>query len=254
MSWLNAIKKVLSDSGEAMHYKDITEEIISKQLIKTKIGATPSATVSSYLTTNIDTFQRVERGKYILKEAFEFNKNNLTKNKDEKDSIITSFGMFWSRDFITWKNKPSLLGRENAKSDIIDFKEQIGVYLLYDGREIIYVGRSTDQSIAQRLNKHTTDRLSSRWDRFSWFGLLPIDKNGKLIKALKNYNLGFVISTLEAILIEALEPCKNRQGGKGFSSIEYIQKEDPKIEMKRKMKSIENYMQELMKETKQEIL
>lgn len=244
MSWLSAIKKVLSDSGEAMHYKDITEKIISKQLIKTKIGPTPSATVSSYLTTNKDIFQRVERGMYILKETFEINKSNLSKGKDENDSIITSFGMFWNRNFIVWRNKPSLLGRENAKSDTIDFKEQIGVYLLYDGREIIYVGRSSDQSISQRLNTHTTDRLSSRWDRFSWFGLLPIDENGKLIKASKNYNLSFVISTLEAILIEALEPCKNRQGGKGFSSIEYIQKEDPEIEKRRNIKLIEDIIQE----------
>ncbi|MEO5372379.1 MAG: winged helix-turn-helix domain-containing protein, partial [Magnetococcus sp. DMHC-1] len=49
-SWKEAIKKVLSESGEPLHYADISAQILSLGYYKTD-GATPSATVSAQITS-----------------------------------------------------------------------------------------------------------------------------------------------------------------------------------------------------------
>ncbi len=33
----------------------------------------------------------------------------------------------------------------------VNFHGQMGIYLLYDGREVIYVGRTTDRALGKRL-------------------------------------------------------------------------------------------------------
>ncbi len=69
----------------------------------------------------------------------------------------------------------------------VDFCNQLGIYLLYDGREVIYVGRTTDRPLGKRLYEHTIDRMSARWDRFSWFGLLPVSDDGSLGELSESY-------------------------------------------------------------------
>ena len=122
-----------------------------------------------------------------------------------------------------------LLGKQKDGSINADFCNQVGIYLLYDGREVIYVGRTTKRSIGARLFEHTTDRFAVRWDRFSWFGLLPVTDDGKLSKQPDQYKAESVIPALEAILIEALEPRQNRKRGDDLSAVEYIQQPDPLI-------------------------
>lgn len=105
--------------------------------------------------------------------------------------------------------------------------------MLYDGREVIYVGRSTNRPLGKRLFEHTVDRMSARWDRFSWFGLLPVSEAGQLGSLPAEYIAATIIPALEAILIEALEPRQNRKRGDDLAAVEYIQRVDPEIEKKR---------------------
>lgn len=119
----------------------------------------------------------------------------------------------------------------------VDFCGQLGIYLLYDGREVVYVGRTTERPLGRRLYEHTLDRMSVRWDRFSWFGLLPVSETGELGKLPASFAATKLIPALEAILIEALEPRQNRKRGDDLAAVEYIQKSDPEIEKKR-MKAI----------------
>ena len=54
-----------------------------------------------------------------------------------------------------------------------------------------------------------------------------------------------MIGTLEALLIEALEPPQNRKRGDDFSSVEYIQDIDPELrerDIKNTLRSIEQKM------------
>ena len=117
-----------------------------------------------------------------------------------------------------------------------DFCGQHGVYLLHDVREVIYVGRTTKGDLGRRLYDHTRDRLQGRWSRFSWFGFRPVSSTGKLgekTEALPaNYRMETLIATIEAVLIEALEPRQNRKRGDGVKVTEYRQVADPEIKQK----------------------
>lgn len=171
-----------------------------------------------------------------------------TESIDEDEAqyaIVSSFGMFWRRSAVEWKASPRLLGMQKIDATAVDFCGQVGIYLLYDGREVIYVGRSTNRPLGQRLFEHTLDRFSARWDRFSWFGLLPVSEDAELGPLPTSYDGAKIIPALEAILIEALEPRQNRKRGDDLSSVEYLQKEDPAIKKKMIKQSINSALDRL---------
>src|SRR5439155_10147535 len=118
----------------------------------------------------------------------------------ELSGIIKAFGMFWRRDKVDWAIKPTLRGQQQEGADSVNFADQIGVYLLHDGREVVYVGRTAEKRLGTRLSEHTRDRLNGRWDRFSWFGLLEVTEEGKLAERQSN-TIGSedLIVTLEAL-------------------------------------------------------
>ena len=157
---------------------------------------------------------------------------------NNSDSIIQSFGMYWQRELVLWKNDPKMYGRQQALAKSVDFGHQNGIYILYDHHTVVYVGRSIVRPLGKRLFEHTVDRLGSRWNRFSWFGLLEVTNEGSLREA----SLAVLVATLEALLIEALEPPQNRKRGDDFSAIEYIQDVDPELkerELKNTLRAIE---------------
>ena len=91
----------------------------------------------------------------------------------------------------------------------------------------MYVGRA-EHSLGRRLHEHTVDRLNGRWTRFSWFGLYAVEESGAL-KASINFAripVDLVIVTMEAVLIEGLEPRQNRKRGDGFRAVEFLQRSD----------------------------
>lgn len=252
LTWRKAIEKVLGEAPGAMHYKDLTDKIIADGL-RSSLGATPARSVNAELTTAIKNeqdscpFQKIGRGLFVWKAKAGINKLPGSVNEppdDENDDVqyevISSFGMFWRRDAVDWSPTSKILGMQQIGAESVDFYKQIGIYLLYDGREVIYVGRATDRPLGRRLYEHTADRLSTRWDRFSWFGLLPVSEAGELGNIPDTY-LGIkIIPAVEAILIEALEPRQNRKRGDDLSAVEYIQREDPQIQKKKLMKSVED--------------
>ncbi len=249
LPWRKAIEKVLEVEQGSMHYKDIAEKVVSEGL-RTTIGATPAASVNSAINTSIreegddSPFQGVGKGEYILKKKAgglkkASNSSIATGSESRSEvetpsSVISSFGMYWRRDRILWVSKPRVLGMQQIGAEHVDFNEQNGIYLLYDSREVIYVGRTTDRPLGRRLFEHTVDRLSTRWDRFSWFGLLPVSEKGKLGPLDGSFEASKIIPAFEAILIEALEPRQNRKRGDDLSAVEYFQKEDPEIDIRNK--------------------
>lgn len=147
--------------------------------------------------------------------------------------LITAFGMFWRRDLVDWSVSSTavrVLGRQSQDEKVIDFAQQIGVYLLHDGARTIYTGRVSSPRLGARLAEHTKDRVSGRWDRFSWFGLRPVLSTGVLGAAGSNFGTDLVVATMEAILIEGLEPPQNRRQGDGMTGQEYTQAEDPSLQ------------------------
>ncbi|PJK02395.1 hypothetical protein CO612_10255 [Lysobacteraceae bacterium NML71-0210] len=250
-TWRAAINQVLGESETPLHYNEIAQRIVSAGL-RVGLGVTPAATVNAQISASIKhdpatPYQRVGKGIFTLKAGVAPKQKRLPKEKltpiveasDEIEAqyeIVTSFGMFWRRDAVQWTAKPKIWGKQQLGSTPVDFNKQLGIYLLYDGREVIYIGRTTDRPLGRRLYEHTLDRLAARWDRFSWFGLLPILTNGDLDSLPANYDAAKIIPALEAILIEALEPRQNRKRGDDLSAAEFIQHEDPTIQ-KRKVKA-----------------
>lgn len=258
-SWLEAIKKVLAESDSPLHYTEISEYILSRGYYKTD-GATPAATVNAQISASIkheaekSPFIRVGRGIFTLKEGSRVIKldnekkasaNNIQSVDELSESIIHSFGMYWQRDLIVWRSDPKVYGKQQALSKPVDFGKQKGIYILYDHHTVVYVGRSIDRPLGKRLYEHTIDRLGSRWNRFSWFGLLDVSQEGNLKETTYNSSLASLVATLEALLIEALEPPQNRKRGDDFSAIEYIQDIDPELkerEIQNTLRSIEQKM------------
>jgi len=253
LKWKEAIVKVLEEEKKALHYTTIAELIAEKGYRKS-LGATPQDTVSANMTTDINKnkeksiFAKVDRGYYILRKFLDDRTFLLTEDAETKNiksqnltpkklRIINSFGLYWNRNLVHWKTTPDLLGIQQIGATDVNFKDQIGIYLLHDGRETIYVGQAIEQPLGQRLRNHISDRLGGRWDRFSWFGLFPVNDNGGLNKDLKfdGITIKDFGDILEAILIESIEPRQNRKQGNLFAGIEYLQQEAPEI--KKRMKA-----------------
>jgi hypothetical protein len=129
----------------------------------------------------------------------------------------------WRRDQVVWGrggNRGALKGRRSRRE--IDFRNQIGVYVLYDeGRNPIYVGQAGQghARLFTRLRTHQRDSLANRWQYFSWFGLLSVNKNSELnVRDDPSKRVtGTIRSTLneiEGVLIAATEPRFNKQGAR----------------------------------------
>lgn len=259
LTWRQAIEKVLGATTSPLHYNEITEQIISDGFRK-NLGATPAATVNAQISASIkkdglkSPYVRVAKGTYVLAKpeiASTVATSKLTpsvsvpEESEAQYDIVTSFGMFWRRNAIEWMATPKILGMQQIGATPVDFNKQLGIYLLYDGREVIYIGRTTDRPLGRRLYEHTSDRMAARWDRFSWFGLLPVSESGALGNLPDTYEAAKMIPALEAILIEALEPRQNRKRGDDLSAVEYIQREDPEIQKKKVKESLEMALNKL---------
>ncbi len=250
MTWKDAIIYVmqnnrLNDSYRPMHYRDITDLIIDQKL-RDSYGKTPADTVNAQLTTNKNLFESLGEGIYRLTEKGEsfadFGKQaqkNGTVNKEENTplseikiskTLIKTYGMFWMRDGVNWNHNPKLLGVQSTGATAVDLSEMRGIYMLYDGREVIYVGQAVDQPILKRLVQHTKNRLATRWNRFSWFGIDGVCASGKIEKIdnLINTDIYSLANALEGILIEGLEPRQNRRQGDDWG-FEYYQEIDKEI-------------------------
>ncbi len=270
MKWIDAILKVLSEEGQAMHYQDIANKIVDHQF-RENVGATPASTVNSVISQNISElsedswFIRVNMGEYFLNPKRHLITTTLLQDLPNLESpeqeleileetteeiskgLIKSFGMFWSRHEVFWKNNPSLYGAEQKGADKVDFASQVGIYMLHDGREVLYIGQAMDQSIVQRLYQHTSDRLGGRWDRFSWFGFKGVMPDGSLLPIAIDQTISYyeLADTLEAIMVEGLEPRQNRKRGNKFSGKEFIQEKDSALLRKDMLNLLEQMKNQL---------
>jgi hypothetical protein len=157
------------------------------------------------------------------------------RKKRSVKSLIKNYGLMWRRNSVFWGHggkRGSLIGRRSRQQ--IDFRDQIGVYVLYDeGRRPTYVGQAGrgKARLFNRLSGHTRDSLSLRWQYFSWFGLLGVNKSGQLSgwddeSKHVGGTIGSTLDEIEGVLIAATEPPFNKQGAK-FRGARYRQVPDP---------------------------
>jgi len=165
----------------------------------------------------------------------------VAKRKKAKSikSVIKNYGLMWRRDSVSWgggRRKGVLLGRRSRR--VIDFRDQIGVYVLYDEtRRPVYVGQAGQGNarLFKRLRSHKRDSLALRWQYFSWFGLLGVNKNGRLSgwdnkgKRVSG-TIGSTLNEIEGVLIAATEPAFNKQGARFRGIHRYRQALNPEAE------------------------
>lgn len=265
LTWREAIENVLRQATDPMHYTDIAEEIATRRLRGDELGATPANTVSATINLSMrdegrdSPFVKVERGVYALRERVNLEPAPQpvsmetaqgTEISSDATGLVSAFGMFWDRTKVVWSAQPKILGQQQAGSNPVDFGDQRGVYLLHDAQGVVYVGLATDQGLGRRLSQHTGDRLGGRWTRFSWFGVHAVNDDGTL-SARSEFNrlpVEVVIITMEAVLIEGLEPRQNRKRGNDFKAVEYLQVEDPSLELGR-MKAVMRKLEESIART-----
>lgn len=150
---------------------------------------------------------------------------------------IRNFGHFWNRDDVDW-GSPGIPGSlkgypaKHRKREETDFKDQIGIYVLFDdNREVIYLGQtgsSEKNRMLSRLRDHTRDHLRDRWAYFSWFGFRKVNNNRYLsdnqgpdsVKQVKGTD---ALNEIEAVLLQLFEPKINKQGPKWGGTEEYLQ-------------------------------
>ena len=265
MQWREAVEKVLGDAADPMHYTDIAEEIAAQELRGgDELGATPANTVSATITNSLrdegdlSPFVRIERGVYGLRKKNQLEAASHTvipetpatvaEISSDATGLVNAYGMFWDRTKVAWAAQAKILGQQQTGSNPVDFADQRGVYLLHDAQGVVYVGRATDQGLGRRLFQHINDRLGGRWTRFSWFGVHPVNDDGTLSirSEFPHLPVDVVIVTMEAVLIEGLEPRQNRKRGDDFKAVEYLQVEDPTLELGR-MKAMMRKLEENFK-------
>lgn len=238
-TWDDAISQILQAEGGALHYAEIANRIVASG-IKTFVGATPRHTVASILSTSIRSgsspYRKVAKGEFALAQTLNESAQppsvEVDTSVDEESGALRALGMYWRREAVIWSARPKILGRQSAGATHVDFAEQLGIYLLHDRDRVVYVGRAAD-ALVTRLKAHTADRLEGRWDRFSWFGLRDVGADGQLSDAHTAWDQEAVIETLEALLIECLEPPQNRRRGDNLAAIEFLQVKDPDIDRKK---------------------
>lgn len=267
LSWKDAIRYVLKYVGEPMTTTAIADKI-SEWGLRANVIANPVPAVNTVMRKHLVTeVEQTEDGTYRLNDEAEAlisldqfsskpenaadiaedEKVTQEVSKENNSRLIRSQGIFWSRNEVIWRasqeenrlarrSATQLWGRASTRAPIIDFGSQPGIYILYNGNQPIYVGQADDGRLADRIGEHTRDRLKSRWDTFSWFGLKGVRQDSAELEAEVAYSLqsgNFVkqlIDALEGLLIEGVEPVQNRRQGNGFKAIEFLQVTDPALE------------------------
>lgn len=158
-------------------------------------------------------------------------------------AIIKNYGFLWERKYIyVGRGGGGQAGhlkgfRKGLQNQKVDFRTQIGVYVLYDkDQNIIYVGQAGNgrATLFSRLKAHMKDSLWNRWVYFTWLGFRKVNANGSLANVFTNsnaliggYRYRHALNEFEGILIEVIEPKLNKQSGKLKAAHEYFQLIDP---------------------------
>lgn len=230
--------RILENTREPMKHRDIVKwlEENGQELRDGQI----SSALYDLSTYYVDVVEKVRRGTYSIHK--EWNGEPLDKQsrkggaiaqsvskEPQRRVVIPCFGLHWERGLVSWR-AGSLLGRKHGEkdADAVNFANQTGVYLLYQWPQVTYVGRTVG-GLYQRLCEHESDADKSPWDRFSWFGLIPVDDDGRLEKRPGEMSIEDQVTMMEALLIRILTPPDNLKRCDRMG-VQYVQVPDPMVE------------------------
>ncbi|MGP8224571.1 MAG: hypothetical protein ACLQGT_00295 [Terracidiphilus sp.] len=128
--------------------------------------------------------------------------------------LVKACGEFWNPEYVKWESPYELLGkREPNGADVKDVNMwgERGVYILYQDRVPVYVGKADKTCLGDRLAEHWRDwRKMGRWNSFSWFGVFGLLKYNPLpLPEEIKLSPSELIAGLEALLIAVIDPGLN---------------------------------------------
>ena len=237
----DAILKVLETAETPLRADEIAHRIVENNLRQEAKVYSVNATLSGM----------VKEGMVIKPERALFARNpnpgqpvsaeDIRKaEEDEQLNNVSGYGLYWDRDKVNWnpgqgRRRGGLLGLAGDGTAPVDFSNQVGIYVLYNGMTPVYVGRTTAESNAlmtRLVSHHNDDRKSARWDKFSWFGFRPVGENNQLVTTNASVSTDLLITFMEAVMIEAFLPPLNNKGGDLLGTM-YEQVEDPDLASRR---------------------
>jgi hypothetical protein len=155
---------------------------------------------------------------------------------------IKNYGLLWERKYIYygWSGVSGHLRGYRRGVPNADFRQQSGVYILYDKDfNPVYVGQAGrgNANLFERLRTHETDHLWNRWHFFSWFGLCKVNIDGSLSRTDKpdrfiRGKVADALNDIEGVLILGIEPHLNKQGPRFSGVLKFEQYIDPHVEEK----------------------
>lgn len=176
---------------------------------------------------------------------------------------IRNYGLLWERKYIHygWPGSAGHLNGHRKGYSKVDFREQSGVYVLYDKDMLpVYIGQAGkgNANLFNRLKQHESDHLWNRWHYFSWFGLCKANKSGNLSLSENSERelkgpLKDALDDIEGVLIQVVEPKLNKQGPKWKNVNQFYQLIDENVEettlddLLERQKILENKIDQLTK-------
>lgn len=219
LSWKEAILRALQESDEPLSCDAITRRIEEREY-REITGATPNRTVSSNLTylTKEGRVERNQEGLYATRGR-SYEEDGAPDGTDASKAFsIKTCGLYWDRRKVHWAGRRELLGQQQIFANVVNFADQVGIYLLHSWNEIVYVGQTQGgrqrHGLYDRLKMHC-DKKAYHWNAFSWFGFRPVNEDGTLGEGPAHCPFDDVVDTMETMLIEALMPRLNKQSGRG---------------------------------------
>jgi hypothetical protein len=136
---------------------------------------------------------------------------NMANEETVHSHLIKACGEFWNPEYVKWESPWELLGTREPNGANINMYGERGVYILYQDRLPVYVGKADKTCLGDRLAQHRIDwRKVGRWDSFSWFGVFGLKQDNPLPlpKEIK-LSPSELIAGLEALLIAVIDPGLN---------------------------------------------
>ncbi len=165
---------------------------------------------------------------------------------------IKNYGLLWECRNVYWGNPipgddGKLLGKitDGVRPITVDFREQIGLYGLYNNDQLVYFGYSGVGGIQRLLKRlqqqRNSNRLSGNWDKFSWFGMKAVARPRDVAKIDGHRGLLNIDETapldrvtflhhVEAIGIAIADPPLNIRRGVLNKAQEYLQHRDSRLD------------------------
>lgn len=213
------IKDVLSEAEKPLDIEEIAVQLAERGHIS-DFGVMPRKLICSIIEDAITNegdqspFVRTERGVFISRkmatsEQIQISRSLPSGEISDLRSIFTCCGEVWSRDISAANQiQVNLIGCQHQQSPKINFSKQIGVYALIVknpavGAFFTYSKITMDRTFGECLHRHTVDRFASRWNRFTFLGLLPIREDGTFGALPSRCTKMYVKASLRKLLLEA---------------------------------------------------